>query len=277
MIVGNDEFLQFARYIQGITGIFLDDSKKYVVESKFDCLCNELGCSSINELHMRALQDRKGSIARRIINIITNHETFFFRDKEPFEILKESVTRWYLDRTGGGASYLPVIDIWSAGCSTGQEAYSIAIAVRECLYDAAFTAVRILGTDISDECIAKASYGKYTQLEVERGLSQERLDRYFTRDGADWKVRDEIRATVTFKRMNLLDDFSSLRSFDAILCRNVAIYFTQEDRKGLFERMADHLNKDGLMILGLTETIYGVTNQLCRMENRLGVYYQRVL
>lgn len=276
MIVDRDEFVQFARYIQCITGIFLDDSKKYLVESRFDCLCNELGCSRINELHMRALQDGKGVIAGRIIDLITTHESFFFRDEQPFEILKELVTKLYISRTGGGgASHLPVIDIWSAGCSTGQEIYSIAIALREILYNAAFTAVRILGTDISDECITKASYGKYTQLEVERGLSPERLERNFKREGTDWKVRDEIRAMVTFKRMNLLEDFSFLRNFDAILCRNVAIYFTLEDRKRLFERMAVHLNKDSVMILGLTETIYGVTNQLCRMENRLGVYYQR--
>jgi len=275
MVVAQDEFVHFARYIQCITGIFLDDSKKYLVESRFDILCSELGCRSINELHMRALQDGKGVIAGRIIDVITTNETFFFRDEEPFLILKELVTRLYLRRTVAGcASHLPVINIWSAGCSTGQEIYSIAIALREILYDAASAAVSILGTDISDECITKASYGKYTQLEVERGLSPERLERNFKRDGTGWKVRDEIRAMVTFKRMNLLDDFSFLRKFDAILCRNVAVYFTPEDRKKLFERMAVHLNKDSVMILGLTETIYGVTNQLCRMENHLGVYYQ---
>jgi chemotaxis protein methyltransferase CheR len=276
MIVERDEFLQFAWYIRDISGIILDDSKLYIVENRFDSLCRELGCRSIRDLYLKARSDPNRTVERKIIDLITTHETFFFRDENSFKMLSRFAAEWYFGRKGFRAeSHIPLINIWCAGCSTGQEIYSAAMALRETLYSAPLSAVRILGTDISDECISKASYGRYTQFEVERGLSPERLERCFKRDGAEWRIRDEIRSMVTFKRLNLMNDFSFLTEFDAILCRNVAIYFSPEDRKNLFERMAAHMNRDSVMILGLTETMHGVTNQLFRMESDLGVYYRR--
>ena len=143
------------------------------------------------------------------------------------------------------------IKIWSAACSTGQEIYSLAIILKELLKDLNKYNLRLLGTDISDEAVARASYGRYNKFEIERGLDKSKLMMYFNQNSNYWKIRDDIRAMVMFKKMNLMEPFAGLGKFDIIFCRNVAIYFNLEDRKRLFERIAGVMEPDGYRINGV--------------------------
>jgi chemotaxis protein methyltransferase CheR len=275
MYVSNEECALFSTYIHEITGLVIDEEKKYLLENRFDFLCRELGLNTLYELYIKARNDRSRALEYTITDLITTHESSFFRDETPFEIIRSYVRdRECLERLEEQGSWPQQIDVWSTACANGQEIYSVAMVLREILGPAATRRAAILGTDISDMCITRASYGKYSSLEIERGLSRERLCKYFTADGEAWKVCDEIRAMTSFRRINLLDDFSHLKKFDIVLCRNVAVYFTLEDRKRLFERMADRLKSQGIVIIGSTETLIGVSPRFQREERHSGVFYK---
>jgi chemotaxis protein methyltransferase CheR len=168
----------------------------------------------------------------------------------------------------------PSIRIWSAACSTGQEVYTIAIVLKELLGDLSRYNIRLLGTDISDQAVATASRGIYNRFEIERGLPNDKLSRYFTETNGSWKIRDELRAMATFKRQNLFEDFNSLGRFHIIFCRNVAIYFTEQDRVRLFERIARSLDPGGSLVIGSTETISGISQQFESKRYLRSIYYQ---
>lgn len=165
--------------------------------------------------------------------------------------------------------------IWSAACATGQELYSIAMALEETLGDLSRYDLRLMGTDISDAAIAKASLGRYTAAEVSRGMSEERLARHFSRDGEGaFRVRDELRAFASFKRLNLQENFSRLGTWDIVFCRNLAIYFSEEAKKSLFNRMARALAPDGCLVLGSTESLVGICPQYEAKRYVRSVYYR---
>lgn len=167
------------------------------------------------------------------------------------------------------------IRIWSAAASTGQELYSIAITVKELIRNDPSYNFTLLGTDISDDAIAQASYGKYNKFEIERGLDQKTLRQYFTLFGNTWKIKDEIRAMVNFRKFNLMGPFIGLGKFDIIFCRNVAIYFTLEDRKKLFNKIADALADDGYLMIGSTESLSGVCPRFVPKRHLRSIFYQK--
>lgn len=275
MNVSDDDFFFFSKYIFDLTGMELDICKKYLFETRFLHLISEYRCKSLKDLYLKSIQDQSKFIPNRIIDAITTHETSFFRDKKPFEIIRQLIS----DRLEKNLYELPnpisdSLDIWSVACSTGQEVYSVAMTAKETLGRRAGKFISILGTDISDECISKASYGKYTKFEVERGLSPVRIKENFYQSEDSWKIKDELRAMATFKKLNLMDKYYFHKKFDIILCRNVAIYFSLETKKDLFDRLADYMWNNAILILGSTETLIGVTNRYMRMENEIGVYYQ---
>jgi chemotaxis protein methyltransferase CheR len=220
--------------------------------------------------------DSTRTIEKRIIDQITTNETLFFRDSAPFEMLKYKILPDVVDRkTQKAFSSRPVsLRIWSAGCSTGQEVYSIAIALKEILFDLNKYNVMVLGTDISGMAITRASQGTYSQFEMDRGLTFERMEQYFIHEGDMWKIKDEIRAMATFKKMNLMQPFVGLGKFDIIFCRNVAIYFTIEDRKKLFRNIEDVLAADGYLIIGSTESLTGIALQFEPKRYLRSVFYQ---
>ncbi len=172
-----------------------------------------------------------------MIDEITTGETLFFRDNSPFDMLRHKIVPELIDRRAR-AGGRPLIRIWSAACSTGQEIYSIGIILRETLGDLSKYDVRLLGTDISDQAIARASAGIFGQIDIGRGLSDSLREKYFTpHPSGGWKIRDEIRAMASFRHLNLVQDFTPLGSFDVIFCRNVAIYFNDAVRVSLFRRI----------------------------------------
>ena len=272
------ELKVIAQYIYDISGIFLDASKAYLFETRLSSIAEEHGCTSYQDLYTKAKRDLKKTIERQIIDAISTNETLFFRDKGPFELLQHKILPEIIDkRTPGSPNLKTNIKIWSAASSTGQELYSIAIIIKELIPDPSRYNINLLGTDISDTAVSQASYGKYNKFEIERGLPQKQLQRYFTLFGDSWKIKDEIRAMVNFKKLNLMLPFSALGKFDIIFCRNVAIYFTLPDRKKLFDKIADSLADDGFLVIGSTESLTGVCPRFIPKKHLKSIFYQKKL
>jgi chemotaxis protein methyltransferase CheR len=271
--ITREELPVWTRYIYEICGISLDDSKGYLVETRLNSLLVEAGASNFSELFFKVRADGTTKLRGKVIEAITTNETSFFRDTAPFDLLRNKLIPDLIDRRGANAARIP-IRIWSAACSTGQEAYSTAIVLKELLGDLTRYDIRILGTDISNKVVAQASYAEYNRLELERGLPPEALARHFIVSGDRWKVRDEIRAQATFRTMNLLEPFSFPQPFDIIFCRNVAIYFTETDKTRLFRNLSRSMAKDGCLIIGSTESISGICPELEPKRYLRSVFYQ---
>jgi chemotaxis protein methyltransferase CheR len=270
------EFSLWARYVYSITRISLDPGKGYLVETRLSGLLRETGSRSYGELLDKVMADSTGALKRKVIGAITTNETSFFRDTSPFDLLRQKILPEIVDaRVKQLGRAKPItLRIWSAACSTGQEVYSTAIVCKETLGDTAKYDVRILGTDISDKVIAQASYGKYTKLELERGLTPEKLSAYFRPDGPDFKVSDQLRALTSFRTLNLLEPLPFPSKFDLVFCRNVAIYFSEPDKRRLFDSIAQVMAPDGSLMIGSTETLTGVSNRLEPRRYLRSVYYQ---
>ncbi len=269
------ELKLISQYIQTITGIYLDQSKSYLFETRLSSIAEAHRCNSYQELYNKARQEPGKKIEKEIIDAITTNETLFFRDKGPFELLQHKILPEVIDARSRKSSLKPRIRIWSAASSTGQELYSIAIVIKELLKDSTDYSFALTGTDISDAAVAQASFGQYNRFEIERGLDKRYLQKYFTLRGDSWKIKDEIRAMVNFKKLNLMQPFTSLGKFDIIFCRNVAIYFTLEDRKKLFCRLADSLADDGYLIIGSTESLTGICPKFYPKRHLRSIFYQK--
>ncbi len=269
------EFTLFTKYILDISGIALTKGKEYLVETRLNPLAEELGCSSYQELYQKAKSDFKKEIEKKIIDAISTNETYFFRDKSPFELLQFRIIPDLIDKRSKSRSGIrPSIRLWSAASSTGQEIYSIAMALHEINVTPKDYNIKLLGTDISDAAIAKASYGKYNKFEIARGLDQKRLNKYFVKDKDSWKIKDELRAMVQFKKLNLMKPFTGLGKFDIVLCRNVMIYFTSEDRRKIYNNIAKVLEPDGYLIIGSTESLANDSDLFIPKRYLKSVFYQ---
>jgi chemotaxis protein methyltransferase CheR len=274
--ISPDELKVVAQYIHDISGIHLDQSKSYLFETRLSSIAEASGCTSYRELQQKAKRDPSKKLERAIIDAITTNETLFFRDKGPFELLQYKILPEIIDaRTPKSGIMKTNIRIWSAAASTGQELYSIAIIIRELLKDLSRYNISLLGTDISDAAISQASYGKYNKFEIERGLDRAVLNKYFTLFGDSWKIKDEIRSMGTFRKLNLMHPFSALGKFDIIFCRNVAIYFTLQDRAKLFNKIADSLADDGYLVIGSTESLTGVCSRFVPKRHLRSIFYQK--
>ena len=265
-----------SKYILDISGIDLDESKAYLIETRLGNLIKEYECSSYRELCNNAKIDSSKTLENRIIDAISTNETLFFRDTGPFEVLQHKILPDLIDRRAEKSfGLLPIpIRIWSAACSTGQEIYSVAMVLKELLPDLKKYNVELLGTDISDSAIGQASYGTYNKFEIERGLSKEKLQKYFIPNGGNWKISDEIRGMVSFAKRNILKPFVDLGKLDVIFCRNVAIYFNLNERKKLFENIAGILEPDGFLIVGSTESLTGICPIFEPKRYLRTIYYQ---
>jgi chemotaxis protein methyltransferase CheR len=266
------EHKSVAQYVYSLCAVTLDESKGYLIESRLASLVADSGCLNYTAFLQHAKSDASHAIERKIVDAITTNETSFFRDTSPFDLLRHKIIPDLIDRRARtGAAR---IRIWSAACSTGQELYSIAILLKELLGDPDRYGVRLVGTDISDEVVARASRGVFSPIEISRGLSDVQRERYFVPHGGGWQIRDEIRAMVSFKKLNLMADFSAMGRFDVIFCRNVAIYFNERDRISLFGRLERALEPDGYLVIGAMETLNGICPQVESKRHLRSTYYQ---
>jgi chemotaxis protein methyltransferase CheR len=199
---------------------------------------------------------------------MTTNESFFYRDKIPFDHFSGAIMPGLLAARARERR----IRIWCAAASTGQEPYSLAMCLKEMKEKIAGWRVEIIGTDLSTEVLEKAKAGIYSQFEVQRGLPIQMLVKHFTQTGDTWQISPEIRAMVQYRPLNLLADFSHLGTFDVVFCRNVLIYFDQETKIGVLNRIAKLLTPDGFLVLGAAETVVGLTDAFKPLHDKRGLY-----
>jgi chemotaxis protein methyltransferase CheR len=207
------------------------------------------------------------------IDAVTTRETLFFRDESPFEALKHKALPEIIDAKSR-TPYAKRLRFWSAACSSGQEPYSIGIALSEMLDDIDDWDIQILATDISPSALESASKGIYSDFEMSRGVSPAIRDKYFRKVPQGWRICDEVRSLVSFQSRNLLQPFHALGSFDVIFCRNVAIYFDVPVKQDLFERLAGVLAAHGVLIVGSSENLSCFGERWKPQFHCRGVYYQ---
>jgi chemotaxis protein methyltransferase CheR len=256
-----------------LCGIVLDGSKDYLIESRLATLVKKAGCGDYAELARKIRYGGDAALETELINSITTNETLFFRDGSPFEALKHKAFPELFDAKAR-TPYPKRLRIWSAACSTGQEPYSIAMTLHELIPDIHSWDISILATDISDAAVRQASTGRYSELELGRGLPPASLAKHFTRDGTGWKVKDELRALVSFRRINLHDPFQTIGLFDLIFCRNVAIYFSPAARATLFRGLSNILSPDGYLFVGSSESLADLGPEFAPQHHCRSVFYQ---
>jgi chemotaxis protein methyltransferase CheR len=212
-------------------------------------------------------------LKNQVIDAITTNETLFFRDTTPFDALKHKAIPELIDAKAG-SMYPKRLRIWSAACSTGQEAYSLAMTLCELLPDPMSWDINIHGTDISDDAVSRASRGWYAKHEVARGMPPQHLAKYFRPENDGWRVTDQLRSMVSFQRRNLLEPFAGLGLYDIILCRNVAIYFTPIARKDLFHRITAQMTPDGYLFVGSQECLSDLGPQFAPHHHCRAIFYR---
>jgi chemotaxis protein methyltransferase CheR len=211
-------------------------------------------------------------LTAEVVEAMTTNETFFFRDKIPFDHLKETVLPAFVQARAARRS----LRIWCAASSTGQEPYSIAMCLKEAGAMLAGWRTEIVATDLSLAVLEKSRAGIFSQFEVQRGLPIQMLVKYFTQNGELWQLNAEIRSMVQHRQLNLLQDFSHLGTFDVIFCRNVLIYFDQDAKANIFDRLSKMLEPDGVLALGAAESVVGITNAFKPYPERRGLYRPNV-
>jgi chemotaxis protein methyltransferase CheR len=260
------EFLR--KLLKERSGLDLSADKQYLVESRLVPLARKAGLAGISELVQKMKAGAAEPLIAEVVEAMTTNETFFFRDKIPFDHLRDTILP-ALTQTRANRRTLR---IWSAACSTGQEPYSIAMCLKEKAAMLAGWRVEIVGTDLSQEVLEKSRAGIYSQFEVQRGLPIQLLVKYFAQIGEMWQLNSDVRSMVQYRQLNLLQDFSSLGKFDVIFCRNVLIYFDQETKAAIFERVAKVLETDGVLMLGAAESVVGITDAFRPFPDRRGLY-----
>ncbi len=250
------------------SGLSLSADKHYLVESRLLPVSRKAGLSGLAEL----VQKLKGFNAERltteVVEAMTTNETFFFRDKIPFEHFRDFIIPSLL----AARSRHQRIRIWCAAASTGQEPYSLAMVLKEMEHQLDGRLVEILATDISVEVLEKAKAGIYSQFEVQRGLPIQMLVKYFTKVGEMWQIAPAIRAMVQFRPFNLLHDFSRFGAFDFVMCRNVLIYLDQATKIEILNRISRVIASDGYLVLGAAETVIGLTSNFRALPDKRGLY-----
>ena len=264
----NEDFELLTKLVERRSGLVLTREKLYLLESRLIPLARKRGMSGLDDLATAIRLRGEESLLAAVTEAMTTNESSFFRDSKPFDIFRNFVLPNLLD---GRAPSRP-IRIWSAAASTGQEAYSIAMCLREDGAKLSGQRFEIVATDLSTEVLEKARVGMYSQFEVQRGMPITMLMKYFNQVNEMWQVDAAIRAMVKFQPQNLLNDFSSLGPFDVVFCRNVLIYFGRETKRMVFERISRVMPADGFLFLGGAETVFGITEQFTRVEDHRGVY-----
>ena len=248
------------------SGLDLSADKQYLVESRLIPLARRAGLPGIPEL-VAKIKAGAEALTSDVVEAMTTNETFFFRDKIPFDHLRETILPALVQARASRRS----LRIWCAASSTGQEPYSIAMCVKEFAGLAGWR-VEILATDLSQEVLEKSKAGLYSQFEVQRGLPIQMLVKYFTQTGELWQLNADIRAMVQHRQLNLLQDFSHLGTFDVIFCRNVLIYFDQDTKASIFDRLSRMLEPDGVLALGAAESVVGISDAFKPYPDRRGLY-----
>jgi chemotaxis protein methyltransferase CheR len=242
-------FARLRRALEARTGIALGADQQYLAESRLSPIMRAHGFVTMAPLVEAFEQDDDPGLVQWVVDAMTTNETLFFRDRTPFETFREHVLPSLMELRAATRR----LRVWSAACSTGQEAYSVAMTLEEEARALRGWSLDILASDLSIRAVEAARAGSYSQFEVQRGLPTGHLLRYFHRKEESWRINEHLRARVAFRDFNLLWDFAPLGKFDAIFCRNVLMYFEPETRRSVLTRLEKALNPGGFLFLGASE------------------------
>ena len=262
----NYAFLQ--KHIHQESGIVLETGKNYLLEARLTPIVRKKGLTSINDLCALLRATGVEPLRREVVEAMTTNETLFFRDLAQYEALKTVIIPKLLEQRRESRR----MSFWSAAASSGQEAYSLAMMLKE--MGLGGWNCQIVGTDLSDPVLERARAGRYMQIEVNRGLPVTHLVKYFTRHGLEWQLKDEIRQMVRFDRIDLRQSMRGLGPFDVVFCRNVLIYFDVDTRKKILHEIYDTLFSGGWLLLGVAETTLGLEDRFERKTVGQAVSYQ---
>ena len=268
----DEDFDYIRKIVRDRSAIALEDGKQYLVDSRLAPLVRKMNLNSIADLVALLRAPFSDELEQQVVEAMVTTETTFFRDLNPFEALRKEVIPVLIEKRRIERS----LNIWCAACSTGQEPYSLALMIREHFPQLAGWNLKILATDLSREVLARAREGRYSQIEVNRGLPAALLVKHFRQHGNSWQLHDDVRSMVEFKELNLVRAWPLLPRMDLVFLRNVMIYFDVETKKGILSRMASVLRADGYLLLGGAETTFNLNGSYQRIEQFKAGFYQLI-
>lgn len=272
MAITGNEFDYLRKLIYSGCGIVLENGKEYLVESRLAPLIREEKLDSMAALITRMRASSLDPLHKKVIEAMTTNETSFFRDVHPFDALRRVVLPELLARRASTRS----LSIWCAASSSGQEPYTIAMTLFETIPAIRDWRISFVATDISKQMVERARSGRYSQLEVNRGLPAPMLIKYFRKDGIEWQVDERLRTMIDFRELNLLKGWPAMPPIDIVFIRNVLIYFDAETKKEIFRRIRGVMRPDGYLFLGGAETTMNLDDSFARMPlERSGCYQLR--
>lgn len=273
MTTGNLDFEQFRVFLEKACGILLGSNKLYLVTSRLNKLMEQQGIKTLGELVQRMQTQPRSGLREQVVDAMTTNETLWFRDTYPFDVLKNRVMPELLKANSGQR-----LRIWSAACSSGQEPYSLSMTGEE--FERSNLGqlkggMQIVATDLSGSMLTACKSGEYDSLAMGRGLSPERLQKYFDSKGPGrWVIKPPIKSRVEFRALNLLDSYASLGKFDVVFCRNVLIYFSAEVKKDILQRIHGTLKTGGYLFLGASEALNGLPEHYQMVQCSPGIIYK---
>jgi chemotaxis protein methyltransferase CheR len=263
------DFDYLRKLLRERSGLMLSAEKQYLAESRLLPLARRHGLATLGDPIGRLRADPPEAVLTgEVVEAMTTNETFFFRDKIPFDHVRDTIMPALIAARARDKR----IRIWCTAASSGQEPYSIAMTLKGLGSALAGYRIEIVATDLCTEVLERAKAGIYTQFEVQRGLPIHLLVKYFSKVGENWQIAPELRGMVQFRTLNLLNDFSPLGMFDLVFCRNVLIYFDQDTKTGVFNRVARQMPDDSYLVLGAAETVVGLTDVFKPVPDRRGLY-----
>ena len=263
------EFAYFSRFLKENSEIVLAIDKEYLVDTRLSPIQKKLGLASLSDLICKLRHEPFGALHNEVIEAMTTNETYFFRDVKPFEALRNEVLPELIKARSAKRS----LSIWSAACSSGQEAYSIQMILKDSFPNLVNWNTRLLCTDLSQEMVGRTLQGRFTQLEVNRGLPAQMLVKHFQKVENDWQVKQDLKVGIEAKVMNLAKPWPPLPTMDVVFLRNVLIYFDLEAKSQILSRVAKVLAPDGILFLGGSETTLNISNDYERRGNSETSYY----
>lgn len=264
------EYEEFRVFLEKACGIVLGDNKHYLITSRLSRVMADHKLKSLGDIIDNLKKEPGPRLRESIIEAMTTNETLWFRDVYPFDVLKQKLLPELAKKHSRS------VRIWSAACSSGQEPYSISMAVQEFLAGnpGALGDVQIVATDISPAILKEAKDARYDAMALARGINPERKQRFFSPQGNHWEVNPDVRARVRFLSLNLLQSYALLGRFDLVFCRNVLIYFSSESKRDIMGRMAKTLNPGGHLFLGASESITNYSDAYDMVRCNPGVVYK---
>ena len=273
MTSGNLDFEQFRVFLEKACGILLGSNKLYLVSSRLNKLMEQQGIKTLGELVQRMQGQPRSGLREQVVDAMTTNETLWFRDTYPFEVLKNRVMPELLKANSGQR-----LRIWSAACSSGQEPYSLSMTAEEFERNNLGQlkgGMQIVATDLSGSMLTACKSGEYDSLAMGRGLSPERLQKYFDSNGPGrWAIKPAIKTRVEFRALNLLDSYAGLGKFDVVFCRNVLIYFSAGVKKDILLRIHGTLKPGGYLFLGASEALNGLPDHYQMVQCSPGIIYK---